>query len=748
MQMPDDEDGLPGSVAPQNGSGIRLPRQRAEESLLATRSTLEQKSEELAFSLAMMRATLEASRDGILATDGAGRVTAFNQTYVHMWGLDEAAMASRDHHRILSDISPQVQNPKAFMERIHSIYRTSPTESFDLIRLRDGRVYERASQIQFVNGSNVGRVWIFRDITERLRADEALQEETRVLELLNRTGTALAAKLDVRALLQAVTDAATEISGASFGAFFYNTMEENGKTFMLSTLSGANREAFGNSGQPRATALFGPTFAGAPPVRIDDVLKDPRYGQSAPHHGLPPGHLAVRSYLAVPVASGSGEVIGGLFFGHPQPGVFNERAEKLVVGIAAQAGVAIDNARLYEAAHQAAEERRTLLENERAARGEAEHMSRMKDEFLAMLAHELRNPLAPLRNSVEMLRRGAGTPPELEKIRAIMDRQIAHMTRLVDDLLDVSRISRGKLELRLEEIRLEDALRSATETSRPLLAERKHRFGMVMPDQPLVIAADLVRLSQAFTNLLNNAAKYTPEGGAVDLRVMADDLGVTIHVEDTGMGVPDKLRDRIFEMFVQGEGNPALPDVQGGLGIGLTLVRKIVEMHGGNIRAEGRTDGPGTRFVVWLPLAQAAPAVPALPVTAEEAPAAVTGVAFKPHRILVADDNQDAAQTLADLLGMMGHEVRTAGDGVEAIRVAEAFRPDIIFLDIGMPRMDGYEACRGIRALAQTPAPQIIALTGWGQADDKRKAQEAGFDHHFTKPVDSGRLEAMVGSNF
>lgn len=751
MQTPDDEEKLLRSVALQNDQNILLARRRVEESLLATRNNLEQKSEELAFSLAMMRATLEASRDGILATDGAARVTAFNQTYVHMWGLDEEAMVSRDHHRLLSDISPQVQNPKAFMERVHSIYRTSPTESFDLIRLRNGRVYERASQIQFVHGSNVGRVWVFRDITERLRADEALQEETRVLELLNRTGTALAAKLDVRALLQAVTDAATEISGASFGAFFYNTMDEHGKSFMLSTLSGAPPEAFGGAGQPRATALFGPTFAGAPPVRIDDVLKDPRYGQWAPHHGMPPGHLAVRSYLAVPVASGSGEVIGGLFFGHPEAGVFNERAEKLVVGIAAQAGVAIDNARLYEAAHQAAEERKTLLENERAARGEAEHMSRMKDEFLAMLAHELRNPLAPLRNSVEMLRRGTAAPPELDRIRAIMDRQIAHMTRLVDDLLDVSRISRGTLELRLEEIRLEDALRSATETSQPLLADRKHRFGIFMPDQPLTISADLVRLSQAFTNLLNNAAKYTPEGGAVDLRVMADDLGVTIHVEDTGMGVPDKLRDRIFEMFVQGEGNPALPNVQGGLGIGLTLVRKIVEMHGGNIRAEGRTDGPGTRFVVWLPLSQAAPpvsAASALPATSKEVASLAPAGAFEAHRILVADDNQDAAQTLADLLGMMGHEVRTANDGVEAIQVAEIFRPHIIFLDIGMPRMDGYEACRGIRALAQVPAPMIIALTGWGQADDKRKAQEAGFDHHFTKPVDAERLEAMVGSKF
>ena len=739
MQNSDDEERLLRSVAMQNAQSILQARQRSEQALLAAKDELEDKTAELALSLSMVRATLEASRDGILSTDAAGRITGFNQQYVRMWGLSDELLETRDHERLLASISRHVAQPREFLDRVHEIYRSSPGESFDVLTRRDGRIYERTSTIQFVGGRNVGRVWVFRDITERRLAEAALQDETRVLELLNTTGTVLTSKLDIQALVQAVTDAATEISGARFGAFFYNTVDSGGQKLMLYALSGATRADFERFGQPRATALFAATFSGAPPIRIDDVLVDPRYGKSPPHHGLPKGHPAVRSYLAVPVASGSSEVIGGLFFGHPEPGVFTERAERLVSGIAAQAGVAIDNARLYEVAKRAAREREKLLENERAARSDAEYMSQMKDEFLALLAHELRNPLAPLRNCVEILRRGAVNPGLLEDTRATMDRQVTHMTRLVDDLLDVSRISRGKLELRMETIQLAQVLFSAAETSRPAIAERNHTLTMQVPDEPVLVTADLVRLSQAFTNLLNNAAKYTPEGGSLAVRVQGQGEGVTVCVEDTGIGIPHHLQSRIFDMFVQGEHGPAMPMAQGGLGIGLTLVRKIVEMHGGSIRVESRSDGPGSRFVVSLPTTAVTP------VAAGENPQAGV-VASRPHRILVVDDNVDAATTLAQLLGLMGHEVRLAHDGVDAVEAVPVFSPDMIFMDIGMPHMDGYEACRRIRQLQTGPAPVIVALTGWGQEGDKHRAQEAGFDHHFTKPVDPGQLEALAGN--
>ncbi|MEO8022390.1 response regulator [Polaromonas sp.] len=747
--MSDEEDRLLHSVAMQNAQSILLARQRAEQALLSAHSGLEDKTRELDFSLSMMRATLEASRDGILVTDDNARVTGFNQQYMRMWGIPEELMAPHDHERLLSFVGPQVEGMQSFLDRVHEIYRTSPAESFDLVKLRDGRIYERSSKMQFVEGRHVGRVWVFRDITEQRRAEDALQKKARVLELLNKTGTILTAKLDVRMLAQAVIDAATEISGAKVGAFFYSTAAHRDKGFSLQAVAGMAMEDFDTCGLPRSGALFDLTLSGAPLIHLDDMQKDPRHEALTPTETGARKPAVIRSYLAVPVASGSAEVIGGLFFGHPDTGVFDERAERLVTGIAAQAGVSIDNARLYEVARQAAEEREKLLDSERAARSEAEHMSRMKDEFLAMLAHELRNPLAPLRNSVEILRRGSAGSLELEETRAIMDRQIAHMTRLVDDLLDVNRISRGKLDLRLEKISLADALRSAVETSRPLIAGRHHSFEAVLPDDSVLVDADLVRLSQAFTNLLNNAAKYTPDGGSVALRAVADAQGVTVSVEDTGIGIPEHLGNRIFDMFVQGEaGHPSMPQPQGGLGIGLTLVRKIVEMHGGRIRAESRGDCPGSRFVVWLPVSQAAQVSPAADTDRSPAPALATGTSFESRRILVTDDNKDAAFTLASLLGMMGHEVRTAHDGAEAIAMVASFSPEIIFLDIGMPHMDGYEACRRIRRLAQAPAPVIVALTGWGQADDKRKAREAGFDHHVTKPVDAAQLEELVGSNF
>lgn len=746
MEHADREESLLRSVALQNAQSILLARQRAEHSLLEAKAGLEKKTTELALALSMTRATLEASRDGILATNDDGIVIGFNQQYARMWGLPATAMQIAQHSQLLAQVSQKVKAPEKFLSVVQGIYDDAPASSFDILELLDGRIFERTSTIQLLDGANVGRVWVFRDITEQRKAEDTLREETRILELLNKSGTALTAQLDVQTLVQAVTDAATDISGARMGAFFYKTTSPSGDALMLYTLSGATPQDFGNVGQPRPTELFGPTFAGLPAVRIDDVTADPRYGHSGPHFGMPAGHRAVRSYLAVPVKSGAGEVMGGLFFGHPDPGVFNERAERLVLGIAAQAGVALDNARLYEAANRSAEERKVLLENERAARTEAEHLSRMKDEFLAMLAHELRNPLAPLRNSVEILRRGAGDLVCLEETRCKMARQVAHMTRLVDDLLDVSRISRGNLEMRSQPVCLADAIASAVETCQPALDARHHSLRLTLPDDLPALDGDMVRLSQAFSNLLNNAARFTPDGGALEVRVLVDGTDVVVDVEDNGIGLPEHLGPRIFDMFVQGSTSPTTALAQGGLGIGLTLVRRIVEMHGGSVRAEGRGGGPGSRFTVRLPLPDSAYAAVAAPMS--PAVAAPQPGAFKPRRILVVDDNIDAAATLAQLLEMMGHEVSVAHDGIEGVELAQSVQPDLIFLDIGMPRMDGYEACRQIRKLGgEVAAVTVVALTGWGQAEDKRKAMEAGFDQHLTKPVDPDKLEELAGSN-
>ncbi|MEO6223783.1 MAG: GAF domain-containing protein, partial [Vicinamibacterales bacterium] len=309
--MADAEEDLLRAAALENVKATLAARQRAEQAL-------ELKTNELARSLALVRATLESSADGILVT-AEGTITGFNERYVQMWPVPRALVEAHDHQRVLELVAQEFADPRAFLDGVGEIYATSPPETSDVLELKDGRTFERFTKTQIVDGREVGRVWSFRDITARKRTEESLREETRILEVLNRTGDSLASELDLQALLQTLTDAATQLTGAQFGAFFYNSTDAGGNAYMLSTLSGVSREAFQDMGHPRATALFGPTFRGEAPIRLDDVPKDPRYGKMPPHHGMPHGHPPVRSYLAVPVSSRSAEVIGGLFFGHAEP---------------------------------------------------------------------------------------------------------------------------------------------------------------------------------------------------------------------------------------------------------------------------------------------------------------------------------------------------------------------------------------------------------------------------------------------
>ena len=362
--------------------------------------------------------------------------------------------------------------------------------------------------------------------------------------------------------------------------------------------------------------------------------------------------------------------------------------------------------------------------------------ARRKDEFLATLAHELRNPLAPVRNAVQILK--AKGPPDQDSAwaRDVIDRQVAQMARLLDDLLDVSRITRGKLELRRQRVELGGVVETAVETSRPLIEAGGHELTVDLPPGPVHLDADPVRLAQVLSNLLNNAAKYTERGGRIHLAAERNGASVLVSVKDTGIGVEGEMLPRLFEMFSQAK--PALERAQGGLGIGLALVRGLVEMHGGCVTA--RSDGPGTgsEFAVHLPLAESPPR--------QELPAPSAADVPRPPacRILVADDNRDAADSLAMMLELMGNAVRTANDGQEAVEVAAEFRPDVALLDIGMPRMNGYEAARRMRAEPWGRGLVIVALTGWGQEEDRRRSREAGFDVHLVKPVDPAAIEKVL----
>ncbi|HYC01038.1 MAG TPA: ATP-binding protein [Candidatus Limnocylindrales bacterium] len=360
---------------------------------------------------------------------------------------------------------------------------------------------------------------------------------------------------------------------------------------------------------------------------------------------------------------------------------------------------------------------------------------RRKDEFLATLAHELRNPLAPIRNALHIMSLTQGDPGASEQARTMMERQLAQMVRLIDDLLDVSRITRGKLELRKERVELGDIIKNAVDTARPSIDAAHHELELEVAPYPIHLDADPVRLAQVFSNLLNNAAKYMDPGGKIWLTCRHYDHKVTVSVRDAGIGIPAPALRSIFDMFTQVE--RSLEKSQGGLGIGLTLVKRLVEMHGGSVEARSEGVGRGSEFCVTLPVATAAEAAPPRP--SRRPPAQ-----RKSCRILVADDNRDAAESMGMMLRLMGNDVRTVHDGIEAVEEAATFRPDVVLLDIGMPRLNGYEAARRIRQERWGKSMHLVALTGWGQQEDKSRASEAGFDRHFTKPMDPGELERIV----
>ncbi len=364
---------------------------------------------------------------------------------------------------------------------------------------------------------------------------------------------------------------------------------------------------------------------------------------------------------------------------------------------------------------------------------------RRKDEFLATLAHELRNPLAPIRNGLQLIRL-AGADETIEHARSMMERQLAQLVRLVDDLLDMNRVTTGKLELRRERVELSAVVAAALETSRLLIEQAGHELSVDLPDESIFVDGDPVRLAQAVSNLLTNSAKYTHQGGRIRLSVARDDAMVTLTVADDGIGIPADMLETVFEMFTQVD--RSLEKTTGGLGIGLSLVKGLVEMHGGTIVARSEGEGRGSEFVMRLPVAEFRTDVSA-PGNADGNMAAPVG----PRRILIVDDNIDSADSLGELLEVMGNEVRTVYDGAAAVETARAFRPCVVLCDIGMPVLNGYDTARRIRAEAWSKDTVLVAVTGWGQDGDLEKSAEAGFDHHLVKPVELATLMKLLGDH-
>ena len=379
--------------------------------------------------------------------------------------------------------------------------------------------------------------------------------------------------------------------------------------------------------------------------------------------------------------------------------------------------------------------RRHLAESRRVA-DTLRRADKRKDEFLAILAHELRNPLAPMSNALESMRLAPEDPEVLALAQSVMQRQMKQMVRLIDDLLDLSRVSRGKIKLERETLALGAIVNDALEVCRPAIEEAGHLLEVSLPEAPAQVSGDRTRLVQVLSNLLSNAAKYTARGGRIALRVAREGSDIVVSVKDNGVGIPPEMLTQVFDMFMQVE--QTLERSQGGLGIGLTLVKRLVDLHGGSVEARSAGANCGTEVIVRLP-AVAAPNPPL--------PASKPRIAAQPakrRRILVADDNRDAANSLANMLKLSGHEARIVYDGQEALLAAQAFQPDVALIDIGMPRLNGYEVARGLREFAGDRRMLLVALTGWGQPDDKRRSDAAGFDWHLVKPADPALLHRLL----
>jgi PAS domain S-box-containing protein len=703
---------------------------------------------------AHLAAIIESSEDAIVSKTLEGIVNSWNHAAERLFGWTAEEMIGQSILKVIpEDLHPEEGE---ILRRLRSGERL---ERYETTRVhKDGHLLEVSltiSPIRDRGGQIVGAAKIAHDITARRRAERLIREESRALEALNRVGQAVAAQLDLDRIVQIVTDAATELSGAAFGAFFYNVNDQGDGAYWLYTLSGAPREAFAQFPMPRCTEVFAPTFRGEGIVRSDDIRKDPRYGKTPPFNGMPPGHLPVCSYLAVPVVSRTSEVLGGLFFGHQSPGVFTDRSERLVGAIASQAAIGMDNARLFQTLkdrerelNQVVSERETLLDSERAARSQAERLSRMKDEFLTTLSHELRTPLNAIQGWAELLRRTELTTNQKQGV-ATIDRNARAQTRIIDDLLDMSRIISGKIHLEVQPLSLQDLIQTGIETVRQTAEAKGVRLQSLLDTNIGPVRGDPNRLQQVMWNLLSNAVKFTPRDGRVSVVLQRVNSHVEIVVEDSGIGIRPDFLPFVFDRFRQAD--PSSTRRYGGLGLGLSISKNLVELHGGTIRVKSTGPDQGSTFTVVLPL---------LPVDSSgQRDSSVAVPEFDPLdgvelprldgcRVLVVDDEPDGRGLIARILEDCGAHCVCASDVREALGQLAAHAFDIVLSDIGMPDKDGYELMREMRSRESDTGRTVpaIAVTAYARAEDRQRSLLAGYQMHLSKPVEARELIAAIAS--
>ncbi|HUQ52982.1 MAG TPA: ATP-binding protein [Gammaproteobacteria bacterium] len=701
---------------------------------------------------ARLAAIVDSSEDAIVSKTLEGIVTSWNAGAERVFGWTAEEMIGQP---ILKLIPTELQHEEG--EILAKLRAGERIERYETVRQhKNGSRLDislTVSPIRDSRGVVSGAAKIAHDITARRQAERQAQEEARALEMLNRVGRAVAAQLDLERIVQIVTDAATDVSHAAFGAFFYNVTERGKESYWLYALSGAPRAAFANFPMPRATEVFAPTFHGSGAVRSDDIRKDARYGKMAPHFGMPEGHLPVCSYLAAPVVSHTGTVLGGLFFGHPDAGVFTERAERLVVALASQAAIAIDNAKLIQELREreaelskVAAERAQLLDSERAARTEAERLSRIKDEFLATLSHELRTPLHAIQGWTEILMQSPRSDQDKQALQTI-DRNVRAQVRIISDLLDMSRIVAGKLHLEVQPLYLHETVEQALDSVRQS-ADAKHlRINTLLDSEIGLVRGDANRLQQVFWNLFSNAVKFTPAGGRISVVLERVNSHVEIVVEDTGIGIRSDFLPYVFDRFRQAD--PALTRRHSGLGLGLSIVKNLVEMHGGSVRVKSPGENQGSTFIVALPVSHVRATDQHPPTTTVDRLDSIELPRLTDVRVLVVDDEGDGRELIARILEDCGARPVCASNAPQALECLSRQDFDVLLSDIGMPDVDGYELIRRVRARegsARDGRLAAVAITAYARPEDRQRSLLAGYQMHLAKPIEARELIAGIAS--
>lgn len=655
----------------------------ANQKLHASETQLQEQSELLHTERELLRVTLASIGDAVITTDTAGRITFLNGVAECLtgWRTVEAAGRSLDTvFQIVNERTRQtVESPATRALRDGVIVGLA---NHTVLITKDGSelpIDDSAAPINDNKGNVVGCVLVFRDVTAR-----------RQLEAEN------ASRLVAAQLLASIVE-------SSGDAIVSKSLEG-----IIQTWNTAAEQVFGYSAEQAVGRHISLIIPADRAGEESEIIARIQAGQRVEHFDTvrvrSDGRAIEVSLTISPIKDEEGNIIA---------------ASKIARDIT----------------------ERKRLENElQALAANLSEADRRKNEFLAMLAHELRNPLAPIRNAVEILRLTDGSSAVVKAASEMMERQVGQMVRLVDDLLDVSRISRGKIELRRGRVELASAVNHAVEAARPLVQFGEHDLTVTLPSEPIFLDADPIRLAQVIGNLLNNACKFTDKGGHIWLTVERDNDQAVIRVRDSGIGISPDQFSKVFDMFTQID--TSLERSVGGLGIGLTLVKNLVGMHGGTVEVKSGGVGQGSEFVVRLPImAEATTALSSEPATSESK--VVTG-----RRILVVDDNRDSAQSMGMLLKLTGNETRTAFDGLEALGAAADFKPEVVLLDIGLPKLNGYEVCRRIREQPWGKKIVLIALTGWGQEEDRQRSNDAGFDGHLVKPLDRTALLNLLAKLF